>query len=180
MAERAQVRSVESLEAFRAELVLYLSKARPALEEVSGDVTRTRIWLENEKRVYWENQLRKRKRDWDEAQAALFSARLSNLRDETAAEVQAVHRARRAYEEAEAKLRVLRHWLRDFESRVQPLVKQMEKLHTLLANEIPKAIASLGETIRTLDAYAGLKPPPGLSAPDVPPAGGPLPAEPSS
>src|SRR5262245_26390880 len=150
MPERAHVSSVDSLESFRAELILYVSKARPTLEEVSGDVLRTRLWLENEQRTHWENQLRQRKRDWEEAQAALFSARLSNLREETAAELQAVHRTRRAYDEAEAKLKVLKHWHRDFESKVQPLVKQMEKLHTILASDLPKGIAFLTEAIKTL------------------------------
>lgn len=180
MAERAHVSSVDALEAFRAQLVLYIGKARPTLEEVSADVTRTRLWLENEKRVYWENQLRKRKRDWDEAQAALFSSRLSNLRDETAAEVQAVHRCRRAYEEAEEKLKILRRWLRDFESRVQPLVKQMEKLHTILANDLPKAVTYLSEAVRALDAYAGVKPPaPAELSPPPAPAPDPSPMAPT-
>ena len=45
----------------------------------------------------------------------------------------AVQRAKRALDEAEAKLRVLKQWNRVFDNRVDPLVKQMEKLHTVLA-----------------------------------------------
>src|SRR6188474_1288036 len=126
MPERAHVTSVEALEAFRSKLILYISKARPALEEITSDVLRVRLWLENEQRTYWENQLKRRKRAWDEAQAALFSSRLSNLREESSAEIQAVHRSKRAYEEAETKLRIVKQWNRDFEGRVLPLVKQME------------------------------------------------------
>ncbi len=42
MPERAHVTSVDALESFRANLIIYLSKARPTLEEVSADVQRMR------------------------------------------------------------------------------------------------------------------------------------------
>src|SRR5438046_9744601 len=74
MPQRAQVTSVEALEAFRASLIVYLSKARPTLEEVSADVLRTRLWLENEQRTHWENQVRRRHKELEQAQKALFSA----------------------------------------------------------------------------------------------------------
>ena len=89
MPERANVTAVDAIADFRANLILYISKARPTLEVVTSDVQRTRVWLEGEQRNHWEAQLKRRKRQWDEAQAALFSARMSNLREESAAEVQA-------------------------------------------------------------------------------------------
>ena len=69
MPERAHVTSVDALEAFRANLIVYLSKARPTLEEVSADVQRTRGWLEGEQRTYWESELRRRSQALQEAQA---------------------------------------------------------------------------------------------------------------
>ena len=60
MPEQAHVSSVEALEAFRTSLILYLNKARPTLEEVSSDVLRMKLWLENDQRVHWENQVRRR------------------------------------------------------------------------------------------------------------------------
>ena len=50
MADRAQVTSVEALEAFRSALVIYLSKARPALEEMANEVARAKQWLQNDQR----------------------------------------------------------------------------------------------------------------------------------
>jgi hypothetical protein len=160
MAERARVTSVDALDAFRSNLILYLSKARPTLEEVSSDVMRTRVWLEEEQRTYWQNQLRVRSRALEEAQQELFSARISNLRDESAAEVLAFRRAKQQVEAAQAKLRVIKIWARDFDYRVQPLLKQVEKLHTVLSNDLVKAAAYLAQAIKTLDAYADVAPPP--------------------
>ena len=168
MPERAHVTSVDALESFRANLIVYLSKARPTLEEVSADVQRTRGWLEDEQRTYWENELRRRSRALEEAQQALFSAKLSNLREASAAEQMAVQRAKRALDEAEAKLRVVKQWNRVFDNRVDPLVKQMEKLHTVLANDMVQAVAYLTQAINTLDAYAGDRPRP--PPPAAPPA----------
>jgi len=159
MAERAQISSIDALEAFRSQLIIYVSKARPALEEVTAEVMRTRSWLETEKRTYWENQVRKRRKELEAAQEALFSARIANLRTESSAEQMAFHRARRAVDEAEEKLRVLKKWTREFEARVQPLVKQTEKLHTLLSSDMTHAVALLTEVLNILAAYAEIKPP---------------------
>ena len=80
MPERAEVTSVEAIASFRTRLVLYVSKARPALEEVSAEVLRTRLWLQNEQRVLLEGQVRRRERELVEAQQALFSGRMASLR----------------------------------------------------------------------------------------------------
>jgi hypothetical protein len=160
MPERAHVTSVDALEAFRSNLIVYLTKARPTLEEVSADVQRTRGWLEGEQRTYWEREVRRRSQVLQEAQAALFSSRISKLREVSAAEQMAVQRAKRALDEADAKLRVVKQWNRVFDNRVDPLVKQMEKLHTVLANDMVRAVAYLAQVIDTLHKYAGVIPPP--------------------
>jgi predicted ATPase len=159
MPDRAHVTSVDALESFRSSLIVYLSKARPTLEEVSASVQRTRGWLEGEQRTYWENEFRRRSRALEEAEAALFSSRISKLREVSAAEQMAVRRAKRDLDEADAKLRVVKQWNRVFDNRVDPLVKQMEKLHTVLANDMVKAVAYLKQAIDTLHNYAGAIPP---------------------
>src|SRR3954471_18219917 len=104
MAEKAHVTSVEALENFRANLVLYVSRARPSVEEVSSDVLRTWMWLQNDQRLFWEGQLRRRAKQLEAAQAALSGARLSDLRGDKTVEQNAVRRAKAALEEAEVKL----------------------------------------------------------------------------
>jgi len=154
MAERARVTSVDALEAFRATLIVYLSKARPTLEEVSSDILRTRMWLQNDQRLHWEAEVRRRTKILDHAQQALSSARISDLRDHVSTEQLAVQRARRALDEAETKLKRVKMWNREFDSRVQPLAKQLEKLHTVLSHDMVQAAAYLTEAVNTLNAYA--------------------------
>jgi hypothetical protein len=164
MADRAHVTSVDALESFRSTLIVYLTKARPTLDEVSSDVQRMRGWLEGEQRMHWENELRRRGRALQEAQQALFSSKLSKLSDASAMEQMAVQRTKRALEEAEAKLRTIKQWNRVFDNRVGPLVKQMEKLQTVLSNDMVQAVAFLKQAIDTLHNYAGVLPPPATSA----------------
>lgn len=173
MAQKAHVTSLEALETFRAQLVIYLSQARPALDEVSADVLRARMWLEDEQRVHWEGQMRRRTKDLEQAQQALFSARLGILRKESAAEQFAVHRAKAAVAEADEKLRTIKRWAREFDGRVQPLVKQTEKLHTVFSNDMVQALAYLTQVIKTLASYAETKLPNQISTPPGPLSTGP-------
>lgn len=157
MAELARITSVEALDDFRASLIVYLTKVRPALEEISSDVLRIRMWLENDQRMHWENQIRQRRKKLEQAEQALFSARMATLREATDAETAAVHRAKRAMEEAEAKLRKVKQWSRDFDSRVEPLAKQLDQLRNMLTIDMPHAVAYLAQVIKTLSDYTGMK-----------------------
>lgn len=165
MAERAQVTSIEAIESFRASLLVYLSKARPVLDEVSADVQRARNWLEVERRGFWEQQLKRRTEKLREAEANLFGARLSNFREATDAEMLAVRRAKAAVEEAENKLRRVKLWCRDFDSRVEPLAKQLDSLRNLYTIEMPKAAGHLALIMKALADYAGISAAPAAGAP---------------
>ena len=154
MPPQAHVRSVEAIEAFRGKLLVYAAKARPVLEDACDEVLRTREWLEHDRWTFWERELRRRTRVLEEAQSTLFSARLSNLREARTAEQMAVIKARASVEEAQEKLARIKKWHRDFDHLVQPLLKELEHLRTLLSADLPKAAAALTETVRMLDAYA--------------------------
>ena len=171
MSTRAKVTSVEAIESFRTQLILYMSKARPTAEEVNADVMRTRTWLESDRKTFWEAQVRRRAKILEQAKQELFSAELSNLRDASAAERLAVNRAKRALDEAEDKLRMVRKWTREFNNRVEPVAKQLERLHTVLANTAPEAIAHLAKVIKVLPEYAEIRTETSAEAPAPVPSG---------
>lgn len=157
MAEQAKVTSLDALEAFRATLIVFLSDARQSLDETGDAVRRMRNWLEGEQRSHWENQIRKRKRILDEAEQALFAARLSPLREVSAKHQEDVRRGRRAVDEAEEKLRRVKKWNRDFDSAVEPLAKRLESLRHFLDHDLLKAVAYLVTVQRTLEGYAEVR-----------------------
>ena len=159
MAEQAQVTSVEAIEAFRGNLILFSSKVRPVLEEVSDEVMRLQFWLQNDQRRYWEVELRKRGLKLEEAKQELFNVALSQLQQATALQHMAVQRAQRALREAEEKLDTIKKWERGLEDRTAPMVKQVEEFHGFIVHEMGKAVAQLVQIVKSLDAYAQIAKP---------------------
>ncbi len=156
MAETANITSIDAIAAFRAALIIFLGKARPLLEETSGEIIRMRQWLENDQRRHWENQFRVRGRKLEEARAELFNATLSKLQEASSLHYMAVQRAERAVRESEAKLGLVKKWSRDLEERTGPLIKQTEQFQTFLATDLARAIAYLEQVIRALENYASV------------------------
>ena len=153
MATQAQITSVEAIELFRAALILFTSHARPALEEISSEVMRSRVWLQHDQRRFWENELRQRNKKLEQAKQELMTARLSAFQDSTAMQQMTVRRAQQAVVLAEEKLKSLKRWDRELENRSAPLLKEVEQLHGFLTGEMPRAVAQLSQIVRTLDAY---------------------------
>jgi hypothetical protein len=157
MPEAANITSLDALTAFRATMIVYLTKTRPLLEEISSEMVRMRQWLDEDQRRHWEQQFRQRSRKLEEARAELFSAVLSKLQEATSLQQMAVQRAERAVREAEGKLNMLRKWSRELEPKSSPLIKQAEQLQNYLSGDMPKAIAQLDNFIQVLEAYANIK-----------------------
>ncbi|MBI3853854.1 MAG: hypothetical protein HY298_26815 [Verrucomicrobia bacterium] len=168
MPEKAKVTSIEALESFRSSLIVYLANAMRVLDEISGDVQRTRLWIEDDRLGHWQHETQRRTRKLQEKQHELFSARMSSLREATQAENMAVLKAKRALNEAQAKLDLVKKWNRHYDNRVQPLAKDVDKLRDVLAVHMGKAVVYLTQAIRTLGDYADLSPPETLSAKTVP------------
>jgi len=156
MPERAKVTSLEALEDFRAKLIIYRDKASRVLDEVSDDVTRTRLWLETERPTFWQTQIRRLNRDLETAQQELFSAQLSGLRDASYAQQATVQKIRRSIRDAEDKAKTVKQWQRQFDTRVESPARQVEKLRHFLGHDVARAIAYLNEAIKNIAAYAEL------------------------
>ena len=158
MADRARVTSLEALENFRAKLIIFREKASRVLDEVGDDVTRTRLWLQTDRPVYWDAEIRRRTRKLERAQEELFSAQLAGLRDASIVQQDAVRKARNALREGEERQRSVKLWGRQFDQRVETLARNVEKLRQVLDKDLPMAIAHLAETEKTLTAYAEISP----------------------
>ena len=164
MAERAQVTSVEAVESFRANLIVFLKKARATLEEACDEILRARAWVQDDRRPHWQSEMRIRGRKLEEARAELFRARLSQFQDSTTLQLMAVQRAERAIRENEAKLSVIKKWGRELENQTDPLLKQLNQLQGFLTTDMGRAVVYLAQVVKKLDAYASVTAP-GASPP---------------
>jgi len=167
MPDQAHLTSSEAIEFFRATLIAYITKTRPLVEDACDEVFRTRDWLHNDRRIHWENQVRKRTRVLEEARQALLGAKMSHLRETRASEHLAVERAKRALVEAEEKLKLIKTWAREFDQRAQVLVKELEHVRSLIATQLPGGVMHLSQIVRRVEEYAGVaaKPAAGSSLP---------------
>ena len=174
MASQAKVTSLDALESFRASLIIFLTKGRRSLDDVGDEVRRTRQWVQNDQRLRWENELRRRRRDLAQAEQELFSAKLSGLRDSIAVPQAMARKAKAAVEEAEGKLRNIKRWNRDYDGLVDPLLKRLQGLREIFDHEMPHGITFLVGALRTLEAYSESAAP---SAPNPSPAAEASPAD---
>jgi chromosome segregation ATPase len=154
MATQANVTSTEALETFRANLIVFLTKARRAVDDAGDEVKRMRQWLQQDQRMNLEGDLRRKTKQLQQAQQELMTVKLGAHKESALAVRQlAVAKAQREVEEAERKLRKLKGWNQSFDTSADPMVKRMDKLSQSL-NELPKAIAYLVNLQNALAAYA--------------------------
>ena len=158
MSTQAKITSVEAIQAFRSQLVVYLSQMRPALDEITGEVLRTRSWLEDDRKRHWLQEMRRRSRKLEDAKQELFTASLSKMGDVASFQQMAVQRAQVAMREVEAKLGVIKKWDRDLDNKSSPLVKQMEQLQGFLTVEMQRAVAYLDQALTALATYQDVMP----------------------
>ncbi len=159
MERQANVAAIEALESFRAQLVQFMIDARSRVDETRDSVCRTRQWVEHDRRLHWEAQLRTRKKKLEAAELELFSARLAGLQNANSGKEELVRRARRGVEEAEEKLRKVKKWSRDFEETAEPMLRRLQRLRDLLDEDVPKGIAWLAQAQQILNEYAESFPP---------------------
>jgi chromosome segregation ATPase len=176
MATHAKVTSVEALEAFRASLIVFLNKARSALDIETDEIRRVRSWIQNDRRTHWESEIRRRARALAQAEQELLSARMTKAADNLTIQQMAVRKARVALEEAEAKMRKVKIWMRDFDSTVDPLAKGLNSLRAYLDHDLPRGIAWLVETQKIMEGYMEVQKPAAAPPPAQPAE---IPAEPS-
>ncbi len=137
---------------------MYLAAVKPVLDEVTSEVLHTRSWLEDDRKRFWQQEMRVRGRKLEDAKQELFNASLSTFGEATSFQQMAVQRTQRAVREVEEKMSVLKKWDRELDNRSAPLVKQMEQLHGFLDVEMVKAVAYLDQVLAALAAYQSVAP----------------------
>src|SRR6476660_4291365 len=115
IAQSAKVTSIEALDAFRASLIIYLEKAGRLLDEITDDVSRTRVWLQTDRQLYWKNQIRQRAKELAQAEQEHLTARLSGMPEAIQARRLVVNKAKARVRDAEAGLERVKHWMQKYE-----------------------------------------------------------------
>ena len=149
----ARIRSLDALVEWRSSMIVFQTKARRSVSQITDEVKGTRQWLETVQRPHWEMQIKKRSRKMDQANQELISARFSTLKDNLMVQEQALRKAKVAVKEAEDKLRLTKRWILEYDRVVATPVRKLENLHHYVDHELPKAILHLQQLLTTLEGY---------------------------
>jgi hypothetical protein len=165
--DQARIARIEALAAFRAALIIYISRARQAVDAVGEETRRLRAWIEQEQPRLWQRTLKRGTQQLEQAEAEMFSARMSQFTVDKSSRQQAIRRAQATVREAEEKLVHLRQWLNRFDQITSPCLRQVDSFRGRLFQDLPKAVHALEKMQKALEAYAEVRP---SSAPAPAPA----------
>jgi hypothetical protein len=156
MPTTARVTSIHAMTRFHGALRGFSSKARICVDDVSDDVRKVRQWLEHDRLPHWQHQIRERHKKLDAARQEFFTAQLSGVGADTHLQQAELNRAQRAVAEAERKLTVTRKWIREFDTVVGPVKRQLDKMDAIIIGLLPRAGARMNEMIKALESYAAI------------------------
>jgi hypothetical protein len=164
MSQEAQIRSIGTLRHLRACLTKFAEVASAALEETSGDVQHTLLWLRESQYGYWKKQVQKRSELHSQAKLALkrkeiFDRVIAGNPSSCVDEKKALKRAEARLQEAQYKLRQVKVWVTRIEKEMSDYRAAVQRLSHDLEVRIPNARARLDKMTDSLDAYVALAPP---------------------
>lgn len=162
MSGAAKVHSVEAIRDLKIAYCKLSEEVQRALDQRNIQIRKFVDWLNTDQRNYWLAELKVRKKELDEATAALSRKKLSaGARDgaQASAERVAVRKAKERIEQAERKLKAIQHWSSVVEQAVRNYEGPSRQLSSYLQTAAPKGVQMLDGALAALDAYTQSAPP---------------------
>jgi len=156
MTSTAHVRSIDSVERFRAAFSQFGEESGQALDEIRMELDRFVEWLEHDQTAYWKNEVRRCEAKVAEATVDLHRARSATIDPEhTPAclqEQKVLQVAKQRLLATEEKLQLVKRWVpailqaaRDYHTQIAPLVNYLTYEHSQGVNQLRQLIARLGD-----------------------------------
>jgi hypothetical protein len=162
MGETAQVNSIDALKTIYEGVVLFREEAKNALISTEMECRRASDFL-NQKRVYWAEELKRRKEKLAMAQSELHRKRLQAKPGGTvkdADQKEAVRAATARVREAESKIEIVKKWTTPLQHAIDEYHGKSRPLGDMLEGEVEKSLGLLERMIIALEEYVRLAPPP--------------------
>jgi hypothetical protein len=163
MSETAQVRSIDSVERFRAAFARFGEESSQALDEIRMELDRFVEWLEQDQVGYWKNEVRRAEAKVAEAKVDLHRARSATIDPEHTPsclqEQKVLDTAKRRLLANEEKLQVVKRWIPTLRLAVQDYQTQIAPLVNYLTYEHPRGLNFLRQLVGRLEDYLAVAPP---------------------
>jgi hypothetical protein len=157
MGEQIKVADVQTIERFRASLLVASETFGLALEEAEGEIERTLAWVESEQPDFWRKRIRKAQDEVVMCKSALFRKQeikaTADARPSVVDEKKALDRAMKRLEYAEHKLRNTKRWSTELPRQSVIFKGALSGMHTVLDRDVPRVNAMLKRMTEHLEAY---------------------------
>ncbi len=155
MNRAADVRSVESIRSFRADLVEYQGKLRQAIELLGVELSRGEGWF-RQQTAFWPSEARRSSDRLAEARAALGRCMLGKGKERASAcddERAAMNHAKRRLSFSEEQIRVTKGWCLEISQDADEFRNGLSRVIAIVEGDIPKALSLLDKIIESLERY---------------------------
>jgi hypothetical protein len=156
MSAQASVRSIDSLKDLRVALALYGDDTLSALGAVEAEIRRTLRWLQEERPVYWTEQIKRRREQVSAARAEVFKKNLQKRADYNppmSEQKENLRKAELSLQDAEKRLTAVRKWQPLFKQAVLEYHASVQRIKDLSASDVPRAVNVLTRMIDALESY---------------------------
>ena len=157
MGEQIKVADVQTIERFRASLLVASETFGLALEEAEGEIERTLAWVESDQPEFWRKRIRKAQDEVVMCKSALFRKQeikaTADARPSVVDEKKALDRAMKRLEYAETKLRNTKRWSTELPRQSVIFKGALSGMHTVLDRDVPRVNAMLKRMTEHLEAY---------------------------
>jgi hypothetical protein len=157
MAEAAKVGSIDAIREFREALGTFIEDTRNALTSVEMENRRLNEWVKNTQRLFWVNEVKRRREKMNEARGELHRRKLSNAGDTEAKE--AVRIAKNRLQVAEVKVEVVKKAAPILQHAIDEYLGQARPLGDMLSGELEHCMALLDRMAEALDDYIRISSP---------------------
>jgi len=127
-----------------------------ALGAVEMEVRRTLQWLQHDRRLYWQDQIKRRREKMAAAQAELFRRQLAKRPDSSPSCVEQkelLRKAEASLQEAEMRLLMVKKWEPALQQALFEYHGSVRRIKSLSSGDVPRALARLERMIVALEAY---------------------------
>lgn len=164
MGTQANVQSIEALKGLRTALALFSEEVLSALGAVDMEIRRTVHWVQQDRKNYWQEQIKRRREAVAAAQAEVFRRKLAKTDDYTPAfseQKELLRKAQASLQDAEQRVILVRKWEPALQHAVLEYQASRRRIKDLAAGDTPRAVAVLERLVEALEAYLRVTAPSG-------------------
>jgi hypothetical protein len=162
MSDAARVTSIDALKDFRESVQAFLEEAKNALIAVELENRRAIDWLVNRQRLYWAEELKRRREKHSMALTELHRKKLQQRPGTTVFDTdqqEAVRATLVKVREAEAKIELVKKWTSPLQHAIDEYHGVARPLGDMLEGDVRHSINMLERMIISLEEYLRMSPP---------------------